>query len=61
MALRQLVEAAFFLPFFIHQLPCRIFLLYPPQNSKAPSSLKVPCLFKLVHLGLNQGPPDYEY
>jgi len=30
------------------------------KKQKAPPSLKVPCLYKWAHLGLNQGPPDYE-
>ena len=35
-------------------------MLYPAKKRKAPSSLKVPCLLGWAHLGLNQGPPDYE-
>jgi hypothetical protein len=31
-----------------------------PKMMKAPPSLKVPCLLGWAHLGLNQGPPDYE-
>ena len=34
--------------------------MYPPKMTKAPPSLKVPCLLVWAHLGLNQGPPDYE-
>ena len=30
------------------------------KMTKAPPSLKVPCLLLWAHLGLNQGPPDYE-
>lgn len=32
----------------------------PAKKQKAPPSLKVPCLLGWAHLGLNQGPPDYE-
>ncbi|MCT4623444.1 MAG: hypothetical protein N4A46_07460, partial [Schleiferiaceae bacterium] len=35
-------------------------MLYPPKKRKAPPSLEVPCLKGWAHLGLNQGPPDYE-
>ena len=35
-------------------------VLYPVKKRKAPPSLKVLCLLRWAHLGLNQGPPDYE-
>ncbi len=35
-------------------------MLYPAKKRKAPPSLKVLCLLGWAHLGLNQGPPDYE-
>jgi len=35
-------------------------MFFPTKKRKAPPSLKVPCLLGWAHLGLNQGPPDYE-
>ncbi len=35
-------------------------VMYPAKKRKALPSLKVPCLLRWAHLGLNQGPPDYE-
>ena len=35
-------------------------MLSPAKKRKAPPSLKVLCLLGWAHLGLNQGPPDYE-